>query len=99
MVYVRLIFASVIAVLVAPAALAADEAALLAEARRAFQPLPKDVSTAEEPVTKARVMLGRMLFFDPRVTVDSNVSCATCHPPALYGTDALPTSIGVKQRP
>jgi len=94
-----LIVASAVAVLVASAALAADDTALLAEARQVFQSLPKDISTAEAPVTKAGVMLGRRLFFDPRVTVDSNVSCATCHQPALYGTDARPTSIGVKQRP
>jgi len=40
-----------------------------------------------------------MLFFDPRFTIDANMSCATCHQPALYGTDGLPRSIGVRQRP
>ena len=96
---VRLIAASTIAALVVSAAMAADDASLLAEARQVFQPLPKDMSIANAPVTKERVMLGRMLFFDPRLTADGNVSCATCHQPALYGTDARPTSIGVKQRP
>jgi cytochrome c peroxidase len=95
----RLIVASAIAALIVSTATAADDAALLAEALQVFQPLPKDLSTAEAPVTKERVTLGRMLFFDPRLTVDGNVSCATCHQPALYGTDARPTSIGVKQRP
>jgi cytochrome c peroxidase len=96
---VRLIVASAIAALIVSAAMAADDAALLVEARQVFQPLPKDMSTADAPVTKERVLLGRMLFFDPRLTADGNVSCATCHQPALYGADALPTSIGVKQRP
>src|SRR5215472_904814 len=101
---VRLIAASAIAALIVSAAMLADDAALLAEARQVFQPLPfqplpKDMGTADAPVTKERVMLGRMLFFDPRLTADGNVSCATCHLPALYGTDARPTSIGVKQRP
>ena len=96
---VRLIVASAIAALIVSAAMAADDAALLVEARQVFQPLPKDMSTADAPVTKERVLLGRMLFFDPRLTADGNVSCATCHQPALYGTDARPTSIGVKQRP
>jgi cytochrome c peroxidase len=95
----RLIVASAIAAaLVASAATAADEVALLAEARQVLEPLPKETGIAEAPVSKERILLGRMLFFDPRLTVDANVSCATCHPPALYGTDALPTSIGVKQR-
>jgi len=42
---------------------------------------------------------GRMLFFDPRLTIDANVSCSSCHQPAFYGTDARPRAIGVKQRP
>jgi cytochrome c peroxidase len=95
---VRVILASAIAVLVISAGTAADESALLVEARQVFQPLPKDMSPAGAAVNKDLVALGRMLFFDPRVTADSNVSCATCHQPALYGTDARPTSIGVQQR-
>jgi cytochrome c peroxidase len=39
-----------------------------------------------------------VLFFDPRLTIEGNVSCATCHQPALYGTDGLPKSIGVLHR-
>ena len=77
---------------------AEDDAALLKRAQELFQALPKDMATPESPITKERVDLGRMLFFDPRLTVDSNMSCASCHQPALYGTDALPTSIGVRQR-
>ena len=42
--------------------------------------------------------LGRLIFFDPRLSVDGNVSCASCHQPALYGADALRKSIGVRQR-
>src|SRR5258708_4938860 len=75
-----------------------DDVSLLKRAQELFQPLPKDMATPESPITKERVKLGQQLFFDPRLTVDSNMSCASCHQPALYGTDALPTSIGVKQR-
>ena len=75
-----------------------DDVALLKRAQELFQPLPKDMATPESPITKERVDLGQQLFFDPRLTVDGNMSCASCHQPALYGTDALPTSIGVKQR-
>jgi cytochrome c peroxidase len=73
----------------------ADDAALLKEARGLFQPLPKDMATAEFPVTPERVRLGRKLFFDPRISVDGTVSCSRCHLPALYATDGLPTSHGV----
>ncbi len=72
-----------------------DDAALLKEAQGLFKPLPKDLATAEFPVTPERVSLGRKLFFDPRISVDGTVSCSRCHLPALYATDGLPTSHGV----
>jgi cytochrome c peroxidase len=80
-------------------AAAAEEDALLKQAQEIFQPLPKDMATAEFPITKERVELGRSLFFDPRLTIDANMSCSTCHQPAFYGTDALPKPTGVRQRP
>lgn len=75
-----------------------DDATLLKQAQALFKQLPKNMGTPEFPVTPERVHLGRLLFFDPRLSVDANVSCATCHQPSLYGTDALPKSIGVRQR-
>jgi cytochrome c peroxidase len=84
---------------VAWAAAAADDTGLLNQARGIFKPLPPDMATPASPITTPRVELGRMLFFDPRFTIDANMSCATCHQPALYGTDGLPRSIGVRQRP
>jgi cytochrome c peroxidase len=86
------------AVLTISSAAAADDATLLKQARALFQPLPSDLSAAATPGNKDLVHLGRLLFFEPRITVDGTVSCATCHQPSLYGTDALATSIGVKQR-
>jgi cytochrome c peroxidase len=76
-----------------------NDATLLERAQELFQPLPKDMATPEFPITKERVDLGQKLFFDARLTVDGNMSCASCHQPSLYGTDARPTSLGVKQRP
>src|SRR5262249_9945751 len=75
-----------------------DDAALLKQAQEIFKPLPRVVGSPEPP-TAARVELGRMLFFDPRLTIDANMSCSTCHQPALYGSDGRPRSIGVRQRP
>jgi len=46
--------------------------------------------------TAARVELGQKLFFDPRMSGDGNMSCATCHNPALGWSDGLPTARGVK---
>jgi cytochrome c peroxidase len=75
-----------------------QKAALLQQARTLFERLPADYADPQHPATPERVKLGRALFFDPRWSVDRNVSCATCHQPALYGADALPKSIGVKGR-
>ena len=54
-------------------------------------PVPKDnVQNA------ARINLGRHLFFDPRLSGEGNMSCATCHNAGLGWSDGLPTSKGVK---
>jgi cytochrome c peroxidase len=72
-----------------------DDDDLLKQARSLFKPLPKDMATAEFPVTPQRARLGRMLFFDPRISADGTGSCVRCHQPALYGADGLARSIGV----
>ena len=77
---------------------AEDNATLLKQAQSLFKPLPSASGTPDMASLPARVALGRMLFFDPRWTLDGNVSCASCHQPALYGTDALAKSIGVQHR-
>jgi len=71
-----------------------SEQALLERARQLFKPLPPDAGTPEHPVTPERVALGKALFFEARVSVDGATSCAKCHQPTLYGTDALARSIG-----
>jgi cytochrome c peroxidase len=47
------------------------------------------------PLTKAKVDLGRLLYFDKRLSKDSTVSCATCHNPKMGWTDQSPVSTGV----
>ena len=42
----------------------------------------------------ARVALGQKLFFEPRLSGDGTVSCATCHDPARAFTDGRPLSVG-----
>jgi cytochrome c peroxidase len=96
---IRILFgmAAALASSFALAASPADEA-LLKQAQAIFKPLPRDIGTTEYPITSERVTLGRLLFFDPRISLDGTVSCAKCHQPALYGTDALAKPIGVKDR-
>ena len=45
-------------------------------------------------ITTARVELGKMLFFDPRLSGSNWISCATCHNPLLGWSDGLPKGIG-----
>ncbi len=47
------------------------------------------------PLTKGKYELGRQLYFDPRVSLDGTVSCATCHNPDKGWTDQMPVSIGI----
>ena len=54
-------------------------------------PFPKDNAP-----NAARINLGRHLFFDPRLSGDGNMSCGTCHNPALGWSDGLATAKGVK---
>ena len=80
------------------AATARADSALMHAAQQNCKPLPKDMATAQYPVTPARGALGKALFFDPRISLDGTVSCARCHQPSLYFTDGLPKAIGVKDR-
>jgi cytochrome c peroxidase len=50
---------------------------------------------ASNPLTKGKVELGKQLYFDPRVSLDNTVSCATCHNPVKGWTDNLKTSVGI----
>ena len=96
----HLFFAGIaLLLIVAPASAAESETERLKQAQGLFQSLPQDMATPEAPTTTQRVDLGRLLFFDPRLTVDADVSCSSCHQPARHGTDGLPKSIGVRQRP
>jgi cytochrome c peroxidase len=61
-----------------------------------LQPLtPKIYVPAANPITKGKYELGRQLYFEPRVSLNGTVSCATCHNPAKGWTDKLPVSIGI----
>lgn len=44
--------------------------------------LPEVPVPADNPQTEAKISLGKQLYFDPRLSNDMTVSCATCHDPA-----------------
>lgn len=49
----------------------------------------------DNPLTYEGVQLGRRLFFDPILSVDNSISCATCHIPEKGFSDNLPIAVGV----
>ena len=59
-----------------------------------FSPLPRRVDSLTNPLNTAKVTLGKMLFFDPRLSRSGFISCQSCHNLASGGVDNLATSIG-----
>lgn len=54
-------------------------------------PVPKD-----NLQTSAKVDLGKMLYFDPRLSIDGTVSCNSCHNVMADGADGRPVGVGVR---
>ncbi|WP_224243420.1 cytochrome-c peroxidase [Hyalangium gracile] len=75
-----------------PAPMASEKLAALFRAPppASGAPAPKD--------TEARIALGKMLFFDARLSKNHDISCNTCHDLATYGVDHVPVSSGHQGR-
>ncbi|MGH8587030.1 MAG: cytochrome-c peroxidase [Gammaproteobacteria bacterium] len=65
-----------------------------AEAKGYFGLLPQVADNPQNPVTPAKVELGKALFFEPRLSKSGFIACASCHHLASGGGDGLATSIG-----
>jgi cytochrome c peroxidase len=61
-----------------------------------FSPLPEQVFSPDNPITREKIELGRMLYFDTRLSRNRNVSCNSCHDLATYGVDHTAVSVGDK---
>lgn len=61
-----------------------------------FGALPQTViAPADNPTTPEKAALGKLLFYDPVLSGNKDVSCATCHHPDFGYTDGLDLPIGV----
>jgi len=58
--------------------------------------LPPVVIPVNNPMTSDKILLGKQLYFDKRLSKDGTISCATCHDPAKGWSDEGPTSKGIK---
>ncbi|WP_050528754.1 cytochrome-c peroxidase [Pseudorhodobacter aquimaris] len=77
------------------AASGAHADALRDEALEMFKALPSTVpAVANNPITPAKIELGKALFFDPRMSASGVFSCNSCHNVGTGGDDNLETSIG-----
>lgn len=60
----------------------------------AIGPLPPVPVPADNPMSREKVELGKLLFFDPRLSGDASTSCASCHSPAAGWGDGGDLSRG-----
>lgn len=68
---------------------------LLTRAKAQFKPIPaKPPTLPGNAATPAKVALGKMLYFDPRLSASHAISCNSCHDVGRGGADEQSTSIG-----
>ena len=75
--------------------IARGEDDLLKRAKDLFKPIPKSAVTVRgERPSPLMIRLGKMLYFDPRLSASHLISCNTCHNIGLGGVDLEETSVG-----
>lgn len=75
----------------APAPVAIDP-----DAWQFFAQLPEAYASEANPLTDEKIALGRMLYYETRLSRNHDVSCNSCHDLARYGVDNEPRSPGHK---
>ncbi len=79
-------------------------ASLVDDAKKVgLAPIPTDktelmklIDNSKNPITDAKVELGKALFFEPRLSKSNLISCNTCHNLATGGVDGVSAAIGHK---
>ncbi len=64
--------------------------ASLAQGPGSSPPIPPVPVPPENPITEAKRVLGKMLFWEEQMSSDNTTSCGTCHLPEFGGSDARP---------
>lgn len=81
--------------LAAGTAFASDDALRDKAKSAGLEPIPYGLQEVDDnALTREKIELGRMLFFDPRLSASGLISCNTCHNLGTGGDDNLPTSVG-----
>lgn len=69
--------------------------ALRAMSTSMFKPIPQGApALADNPASAEKLLLGHMLYFEPRLSASQLISCQTCHNVGLAGADLQETSTG-----
>ncbi len=68
--------------------------AIVQESRNLDRPFPEMVMREDNPQSRAKVELGRLLYFDPILSGANDISCAHCHHPDLGFSDNRGQSMG-----
>lgn len=63
---------------------------------RRFEPLRSQFESSSNSLTSAKVELGRMLYFETRLSRQQDLSCNTCHDLKHFGVDGQRTSAGFR---
>jgi cytochrome c peroxidase len=90
----------------APAASSSAEPKTATSANAALDPaklamfgaLPDAFESADNPLTPEKIALGRMLFYDTRLSLSREISCNTCHLLDNFGVDGHAVSEGHKKQ-
>lgn len=67
---------------------------LVKRALGSFSAISENAESAENPITEAKVLLGKTLYFDNRLSKNNTQSCNTCHNLSTFGVDNKATSAG-----
>ena len=91
----RLTMVSMVALGCLAAGQAWPQTDLMKKAQGLFKPIPaKAPALPGNPATPAKVALGKMLYFEPRLSESHAISCNSCHMIGMGGVDLQETSIG-----
>lgn len=91
---VMMVLLSIFLVFPVRASAATGDQDLISRASQIFGPLPQTMPSEQNPITPAKVKLGKVLFYELRISIDGTVSCAKCHPISLYAADGLKKAKG-----
>jgi cytochrome c peroxidase len=69
-------------------------AALMGQASNIFGTLPRSVPNPDNPSSDAKIDLGRMLYYDTRLSKNHDIACNSCHQLDRFGVDGEATSPG-----